>query len=138
MRTSVTGTKLSSLRASIYSAANVGGIPVAYAPIHEYGGTIKAIDKYTGVPGGPYLNIPTGSNKTAAGVMKMSAKMVFDDGGYIQKSKAGNWGVFLGSQMMFVLKKQVKIPARLGMADAAESQIPTILSSLQELIGRDA
>lgn len=137
LHTSVKGTTLKTLRASIYSLANVSGTPVVYAPIHEYGGTITAIDKYTGVPGGPYLNIPTGSNKTPAGIMKKSAKMIFDEGGYIQKSRKGNWGVFLGGRMMFVLKSKVKIPARLGMRKAAEDQIPTILSSLKELVGRD-
>ena len=137
MHTSVKGTTLKTLRASTYSLANVGGTPVVYAPIHEYGGTITAINKYSGVPGGPYLNIPTGSNKTPAGVMKATAKTIFAEGGYIQKSRKGNWGVFLGSKMMFVLKSRVKIPARLGMRDAAEDQIPTILSSLKELAGRD-
>lgn len=137
LRTSITGTKLSNLRASFYSAANVGSISVIYAPIHEYGGTVKAINKYMGVPGGPYLNIPTGSNKTPAGVMKKSAKMIFDEGGYIQKSRKGNWGVFLGDKMMFVLKRKVHIPPRLGMVVSAERQIPTILSSLKDLVGED-
>lgn len=137
LRTSVTGTKLSTLKASFYSAANVGSTPVVYAPIHEYGGTIKAIDKYMGVPGGPYLNIPTGSNKTPAGVMKKNAKMIFNEGGYIQRSRKGNWGVFLGSKMMFVLVKKVDIKPQLSMNVSAERQIPTILSSLKELVGRD-
>lgn len=137
LRTSVTGTKLSNLRASFYSVANVAGVSVIYAPIHEYGGTVEAIDKYRGVPGGPYLNIPTGSNKTPAGVMRKSAKMVFDEGGYIQRSRKGNWGVFLGDKMMFVLKKKVHIPPRLNMIISAERQIPTILSSLKDLVGGD-
>ncbi|GAG12006.1 unnamed protein product, partial [marine sediment metagenome] len=134
IRTSVAGTQLNSLRASIYSAADVGGTPVVYAPVHEYGATISAINKYLRVPGGPYLNIPTEANKTPAGVMRKSSRMIFNEGGYIQKTRRGAWGVFLGSKMMFVLKKKVEIPARLGMVDAAEDQVPTILSSLAALL----
>ena len=137
LQTSVTGTTLKTLRASFHSVANVAGTKVKYAPMQEIGGTVKAIDKYTGVPGGPYLNIPVFSNLTPAGVMRKSAKMLFDEGAHIHKSKAGNWGVFLGDKMMMVLKKEVTIPARLGMVDAAKDQIPTILSRLVDLIGEE-
>ena len=137
LRTSVTGTTLKTLRASFHSVANVAGTKITYAPMQEIGGTVKAIDKYTGVPGGPYLNIPVFSNLTPAGVMRKSAKMLFDEGAHIHKSKAGNWGVFLGSKMMMVLKKEVTIPARLGMVDTTNDQIPTILSGLRDLIGED-
>jgi len=51
--------------------------------------------------------------------------------------RQASWGVFLGSKMMMVLKKEVTIPARLGMVDAANDQIPTILSGLRDLIGED-
>jgi len=136
LRTSVTGISLNSLRASIYSASNVSGTPVRYAVLHEYGGTVRAIDKYRNVPGGPYLNIPTSANKTPVGVMKKSARMLFNEGAYIKKSKAGNWGVFLGSQMMMLLRKEVTIPARLGMRDAADEQFPTILSKIADLFGK--
>jgi len=115
----------------------VAGVPVKYAPLQEFGGIIKAINKYTGVSGGPYLNIPTKSNLTPAGVMKKSAKELFNAGAHIHKSKAGNWGVFIGGSMMMVLKKKVVIPARLGMIDAADDQIPTILSKLIALIGEN-
>jgi len=53
----VTGAELESLRASVFSG-NSGGEPVKYAPIHEYGGIIRAKRAYRGVPGGPYLNMP--------------------------------------------------------------------------------
>ena len=143
LRTSVTGTTLKTLRASFYSAANVAGIEVKYAAMQELGseamlgGPIRAKNAYKNMPGGPYLNIPVFSNLTPAGVMRKSAKMLFDEGAHIHKSKAGNWGVFLGSKMMMVLKKEVTIPARLGMVDAANDQIPTILSGLRDLIGED-
>ena len=137
LRTSVSGNTIKTLQASFYSVANVSGTEIKYAPMQEMGGKVKAIDKYTGVPGGPYLNIPVFSNLTPAGVMRKSAKMLFNEGAHIHKSKASNWGVFLGSKMMMVLKKEVKIPARLGMVDAAKNQIPTMLSRLADLIGEE-
>lgn len=133
IKTMVSGQSVDNLKAMIYAAHTVGGAEVIYAPIHEYGGTIKAKKAYAGVPGGPYLNIPTGRNKTGVGVTRMQAREVFQDGGFVAKTRSGKWGVFLDGQMMFVLKKSVDIPARLGMRDAAENQIPTLLSELSEL-----
>lgn len=125
LKTDVKGTTLNDLSGDVYT-------DVKYAPIQEKGGTVKAIDKYLRVPGGPYLNIPLSSNKTAAGVMRMNARQVFSAGGYIIKSRIGNYLVMSGTgQPMFVLKKQVTIPARLGMEKAAEGEIPTLLSSLR-------
>lgn len=124
LKTDVKGATLKDLSGDVYT-------DVKYAPIHEKGGTVKAIDKYLRVPGGPYLNIPLAANKTAAGVMRMNARQVFNGGGYIVKSRMGNYLVMSGSgQPMFVLKKQVTIPARLGMEKAAEDEIPTLLSTL--------
>jgi len=125
LKTDVKGTTLNNLHGDVYT-------DVKYAPIQEKGGTIKAIDKYLRVPGGPYLNIPLSANKTAAGVMRMNARQVFSSGGYIVKSRMGNYLVMSGTgQPMFVLKKQVTIPARLGMEKAADGEIPTLLSSLR-------
>ncbi|MFV9645077.1 MAG: hypothetical protein ACNYWU_04570 [Desulfobacterales bacterium] len=135
LRTGVTGTSLRNLRASFYSAGSVAGKPVPYAPIQEFGGTIEAKRAYTRVPGGPYLNIPTRSNQTSAGVMRKSARTIFNEGGYIQKTRSGKWGVFLGSTMMFVLKKRVHITPKLGMITSSERQIAPLLSSLSRIIG---
>lgn len=118
----VEGATLKALSGRVYSTSR-------YAPIHEYGGTVKARDKYLGVPGGPYLNIPQDANKTPAGVMRMGARQVFDQGGYI----AGR-GVFLDGQLMFTLVKQVKIPARLGMRDAADGRVATLIEELRNII----
>lgn len=124
LKTDVKGTTLNDLSGDVYT-------DVKYAPIHEKGGTVKAIDKYLRVPGGPYLNIPLAANKTAAGVMRMNARQVFNGGGYIVRSRIGNYLVMSGTgQPMFVLKKQVTIPARLGMEKAADDEIPTLLSTL--------
>lgn len=128
----VKGDNIKSLRASVYSESIVDGQPLLYAAVHEFGSTIKAKDKYARVPGGPYLNIPTSANKTASGVMRKTARMVFNEGGYLRQ-KRGKWGVYLGTKKMFSLVKSVKIPPRLGMRKAAESAIETILSSLNQL-----
>jgi len=132
----ISGNKLSDLRASVFSAANVGGEKVLYAPVHEFGATIKAKKAYARIPGGPYLNIPTSENKTPAGVTRMKAREVFAQGGYIKRFRSGGFGVFLpGNRLMFTLKKQVEIPARLGMVEACEEQITTILSNLVNALG---
>jgi len=131
----VDGFDLDSLRASVFSGAFQGSKPIVYAPIHERGGTIKAKNKYLRVPGGPYLNIPIGENKTAVGVMRMTARMVFRKGGYIKKSRNGKWIVWLESEPMFVLKKQVTIKPRLGMEKAADKQIDNVLDALKNIIG---
>ena len=126
LKTDVYGTKLSNVGGDVYT-------DVVYAPIQEKGGTIRAKNAYHGVPGGPYLNLPLPANKTAAGVMRQDARSVFAAGGYIIKSRIGNYIVMSGtSQPMFVLKKQVTIPARLGMEKAAEDEIPTLLAVLNE------
>ena len=135
---SVTGTSLSNLKASVFSAQGTGAKEVKYAPIQEYGGTVTAKNAYKGVPGGPYLNIPIADNLTPAGVMRMSAREVFLSGeGSIRKARSGKWLVFKGDKLMFVLLKSVTLKPRLGMVDAAEAEIPTLLAGLAEIIGSD-
>jgi len=136
----VTGTNIQTLKASVFSASTAGGAPVVYAKVHELGAgdsgempPIRAIDKYLGVPGGPYLNIPARANKTAAGVTRLQAREVFSQGGYIVRMRSGKYGVMLDGRLMFTLVKNVEIPARLGMREAAEEQIPTLLSDLADL-----
>ena len=116
----VSGNTISTLDARI-------GTDSIYAPVHEFGATIRAKNKYMGVPGGPYLNIPATANKTAAGVTRKQAREVFNLGGYI----AGK-GVYLGGQLMFSLVKSVTIPARLNMIDKTENEIPTLLSRISK------
>ena len=137
INTSVSGKDIDSLEASLYGSASAKGSQMVYTLMQEYGGEVVAKNAYRTVPGGPYLNIPTRSNKTAAGVMRLGPREVFRQGGYIAKTKKNQWGVFLKGQMMFVLVKKVTIPAQLGMREAAEDQVPTILSRLQNLIGEN-
>lgn len=129
LQAEVEGTSLSTISASIYSALMAGGAEVIYTPVHEFGATIKAKNAYKKVPGGPYLNIPTTANKTAAGVQRMTAREVFKKGGFI----AGK-AVILDGKVMFILVKQVKIPARLKMIETVEGVIPNLLTELVGVI----
>lgn len=126
IKTKVAGQTLSTIRGNVYT-------DMVYAPIQEKGGRINPIDKYLGVPGGPYLNIPLDANKTPAGVMRMNARQVFNGGGYIIKTRTGKYLVMSGQgQPMFVLSKGVTIPPRLGMMKAADDEIPTLLSTIRD------
>jgi hypothetical protein len=138
--TEVKGNKLATLKASIFSRASVGGVPVVYAPIQEMGGDVVAKNKFMNVPGGPYLSIPLKANKTAAGVTRMTPRVFFgraDIKSFIAKSKSGNWIIFQRGMVenipMFVLKKKVTIPPRLGMRDAVKAEIPTLLSLFRKM-----
>ena len=131
----VKGDNLNNLKASVFSASRVDGEELKYAPIHEFGGTIKAKKAYRNVPGGPYLNIPGQQNKTAAGVQRMTAKMVFDRGGFIMGRTVmrGGSDTKRAYDVMFYLTKSVTIKPRLGMIDAAHDEIPNILSEFAKL-----
>lgn len=101
---------------------------------------IKAKDKYRHVPGGPYLNLPLPLNKTPAGVTRHTAGQLFKKrDAYIFKSKKNNWIVAQKStnKPMFVLKKQVTIPPRLGAHKAFDNELPRLLSEIRLSILRD-
>jgi hypothetical protein len=127
IRTSIQGETLKTLSGAVFSEK------VKYAKIQEKGGTIRAKKAYTGVPGGPYLNIPLSANKTGAGVQRRSAKSVFQSGGFLIRSKRGKFLVMSSTGVpMFVLTKKVKIKPRLGMEAAAEDEIPVLLARLNQ------
>lgn len=131
IRVETRGDNLNNLGGSTYTDS-------VYAKIQELGGKVVAKDKYLGVPGGPYLNIPLPPNLTAAGVMRKSAREVFNDGGFIFKSKAGKWIVASNDANsnvipMFILVKSVTLRPRLGMLKAAEDQLNGLLSDLNDL-----
>lgn len=131
IKTARSGSNLATLTGEVFT-------DMIYAPIQERGGTITAKRAYTGVPGGPYLNIPLPDNLTKKGVLRQPAQQVFAGGGYIIKSKIGNYLVVSGAgQLMFVLKKQVEIPARLEMVQTTEDQIPTLLNKLNNELLND-
>jgi phage gpG-like protein len=123
MQTRVAGTNFADLYGVVYTTS-------PYAPIQEHGGTVKAKKKYMRVPGGPYLNIPLKDNLTKAGVMLYSAKDVFT----LHKGRifAHNGKYFVAGTkgLMFVLVKESKIPARLGMLKEAERELPDFIVRL--------
>ncbi len=125
----VTGNDMNSLQGEIWS-------DMIYAPLQEFGGTVRPKNnKYAHVPGGPYINIPLGPNKTPAGVMRSTATQVFSAGGYIAKTQAGSWIVFNRANIpMFVLVKQATIPPRLGMLKAQEDVVPQLLEDLEHVL----
>lgn len=129
IKTDVKGATLSALSGSVFSSK------VPYSAIQETGGRVVAKRAYRGVQGGPYLNIPLSSNKTAAGVMRKTAKQVFREGGFMIKSRKGKHLVMGANGVpMFVLVKQVDIPARLGMRKAAENEVPLLINRLRNLM----
>ena len=133
IRFTTQGQSLGSFQASFFSRS-------PYAPIQEFGGKIKAIDKFTFLDGTPYLAIPSDINKTKAGVTRLSVRDAFSMRGQtrIVKLRAGGKSryMILDRDMgpLFWLVNEVEIPARLGMTKAAEDEIPTIMSRFNELI----
>lgn len=127
MQYEVHGDSITTLGASVFSDASFA----KYATTHEFGATIKAKDKYLRVPGGPYLNIPLPANKTPAGVMRLSARDVFAQGGFI----AGRAVIHPERGPMFALVKQVTIPARLRMRETVTGEIPSLLTRLDAAMG---
>jgi len=125
-----TGTSIESLYSAVYTDS-------IYAGIHETGGTINAKNAYTGLSGGPYLNIPSSFNKTAAGVMRENARSVFQNGGYIRRKRSGKAPFMVMGKdgtPMFWLVKSVDIPARLEFVKTATDEVPTLLSNLNKVL----
>lgn len=136
----VTGESLENLAGRVYSVSK-------YARLQEKGGTVKAKNKYIGVPGGPYLNIPLDPNKTAAGVQRQTAGMVFAAGGFVSKGRpdsktgqlvhggsTGPWYVFSHQdEAMFILVKQAYIPPRLGMVETTVGEVATLMEEMKNL-----
>lgn len=121
------GSTLSEVGAETYTTSQ-------YASIHETGGVVKAKRAFSRLQGGPYLTIPSSGNQTGAGVMRESARELFNRGAYIirlKKAGKAKFAIFLnGSPMMWLVNK-VEIKARLGFQEAAEQQIPTLLSKIK-------
>lgn len=122
----VEGNNLNLLKGKLASAS-------VYAPIHEYGGTIRGKDKYMHVTGVPLLNIPLDANKTPSGQMRFNAREVFDQGGYIVKRQGRHPLVMIDGVPMFVLVESVYIRARLGMRDAMAEATPALIEGLSNI-----
>ncbi|PKN91104.1 MAG: hypothetical protein CVU44_21035 [Chloroflexi bacterium HGW-Chloroflexi-6] len=96
--------------------ADAIGTNLEYAPIHEYGGTIRAKKgKYLAIPIGGMKDSPVGKNlhltKTSGGTL-----LLVDDGG----------------QAQYVLKESVTIPARPYLRPAYDAN----QAKAQEAIGK--
>lgn len=110
-----------------YSRGSVSfGVGVVYGKIHELGGIVKPKNA-------KYLWIPTQANRTRAGVAKLLPKDVVGQG-FVRKNvffmKDGK-----GIRPMFVLKTEVKLPARYYMRDAVElltRHIKTLVSRWEQ------
>lgn len=111
---------------------------VRYVAVHEFGGIIKPVKA-------KWLTIPLPKNQTASGVTRKTARGLFTEGNaFIHKgvifenrgkTKAGK---DRKPVPMFALKKQVKIPARLGFMQAAEHFANRLIKDLREMIYREA
>jgi len=131
IRTENKGTDLSSLRSSIFTKS-------IYAPIHEKGGTIKAKKAFRGLPGGPYLAVPSDINKTRAGVVRFSPRDAFAVGASIRKlrnpKKAEYMIIDNDLGPLFWLVPEVIIKARLGLQSETDKQIPNLIDDLNEVL----
>lgn len=103
------------------------GTANAYAGIHETGGTVRPKNS-------KYLWIPLKPNQTASGVARLSPRQAIQAGGFI------DWRgpIFYGTHgttstggakrlvPLFVLKREVRIPPRMGAGSLFQSQVPNL------------
>lgn len=130
LRTSTEGTNIQSFNAHFYTDK-------IYSKIQEEGGPVTPKRAYTRVPGGPYLNIPAKANLTPAGVMRKSAKQVFNEGGRIVEIRPFKYGVYLKGRKMFHLSKGVKIKPRFRMYKSTVELVPEMLQAITRRIGEE-
>lgn len=116
----VYGTLSGSLRSFPKRAATVNrvqlrvgfyGKAAVYAPVHEFGATIK---------GKPWLTVPLPDNLTATGRLRYSSAAKLREGGksFLRKSNAGNLVIGFRKNKktvlwLWILKREVKVPPRL-------------------------
>lgn len=112
-----------------------------YAGLQEFGGTVKPVSAQ-------WLWIPLSENKTSAGVARITPTQAMSNGGFLTNAKTGGkifwaYGLTAASRKrasrevkkgrakdelvpLFVLKKEVTIPARLGATSLFESMLPLL------------
>lgn len=101
-----------------------------YARLQERGGTVTAK--------GRYLTIPVGPAKTAAGVTRGSARAWPASETFVGRTPGGHLAVMLrdktgtGATPIFLLRRQVTIPPRLGLLAAWDKED----GIRRELLGR--
>lgn len=118
-----------------------GGTANAYAGLQEYGGTVRATKA-------KWLWIPTEENKTPVGVARVTPRQAIAQGGFISFKRGP---IFFGKPQtkaqakglkgtgphvvpLFVLKKSVYVPARLGARDLWRRSMPDLGASLAEIV----
>jgi len=104
-----------------------------YIGIHEKGGTIKAKSAYSSLPGGPYLRVPVGISRTER---RRKASFVNT---FIARGKGGQFTIFQRTgagniRPLFVLKKQVVIPARLDFYATWRKGLSVVLKRVQNAL----
>lgn len=102
---------------------------VKYAPIHEFGGIIRPVRA-------KFLAIPLSDSR-----VKGTADSPRDyPDGFFLRSKGGNllFGVSEGDRFvpLFVLKREVRIPARMGLLDLWEAKRAGITDQLNDAVRR--
>jgi len=121
-----TGNLKRSFKARTYQSALLGGIildvePIGpgsrYAPLQEFGGVVRPTKARN-------LWIPIAGNVTSAGVARITPTEAISRGGYYTKNRRGDGLIFWGSPLLkrsnersvplFVLKKSVYVPGRMG------------------------
>lgn len=108
------------------------GVGDKYAGLQEFGGVVKPVSA-------KWLWIPLGANKTAAGVARITPRQAMSNGGFFTNAKTGGrifWAYALtvaarkkakGNLVpLFVLKKEVKVPARMGATSLFERMLPLL------------
>lgn len=118
------GVAMDSLRRGVRVSAGAGGLEgtmsgVHYLTIHEYGGTIRARNAQ-------YLTIPLNEALNANGVPKKMSAREWNNT-FVSQSKKGNLIIFQRRGRLivplYVLKKSVKIRARLGLRKEQQDAI---------------
>lgn len=133
-----TGNLARSFKARVFDSALLNGVVLdvqpegpgaAYADLQEFGGTITPKKA-------KYLWIPIAGNLTPAGVARITPTEAINRGGFFAK------GVFFGKPIvgkskatakpvpLFVLKKSVTVPGRMGAMPLWEQSMPSLVQRL--------
>lgn len=106
------------------------GADLDYAAIHEAGGVIRA-------RGGGYLTVPLPAALDSSGLPKRRSARDWDNT-FVKRSRKGNLLIFQrrGGRAvpLYVLKREVRIPARLGMRDELLQQSPGFAKDVRDAI----
>ena len=118
------------------------GVADAYAGLQERGGTVRPTRA-------KWLWIPLAENKTSEGVARITPSQAMNNGGFFTNARNGGkifWAYSLtvagrkkakgGLVPLFALKKEVKVPARMGATSLFESLVPMLgIAVLAEVEG---